>query len=235
MNKLSIITAFLGGVKNRYMQYNPNRALVEKFGIARKVKQLDGLELCYPTDFEDMKLLKQLLGGVDYKLKPKQFDDEGNMSFGIKEYIEIPGLEYNRDIGILGFEIDVSFKRKGKRVKLRKIKQGKYPKKQAVTKEEIIEFLKKNLKLEVCVLTVPLKLNFFYSQDLLNKLRPKIDGVIIRRGHYGATYLPQVWEDLKNKEEFLSSLCQKAGLPAEDWQKSGLEVMTYQAEVIKSC
>jgi len=93
----------------------------------------------------------------------------------------------------------------------------------------------KNVKLEVSVLTVPLKLNFFDSQDLLNKLRPKIDGVIIRRGHYGATYLPQVWEDLKNKEEFLSSLCQKAGLPAEDWQKSGLEVMTYQAEVIKSC
>ena len=61
MNKLSIITAFLGGVKNRYMQYNPNRALVEKFEIAGKVKQLDGLELCYPTDFEDMKLLKQLL------------------------------------------------------------------------------------------------------------------------------------------------------------------------------
>lgn len=62
MNKLSIITAFLGGVKNRYMQYNKNRNLLEKFEIARQVKQLDGLELCYPADFEDMKLLKQLLG-----------------------------------------------------------------------------------------------------------------------------------------------------------------------------
>ena len=61
MNKLSIITAFLGGVKNRYMQYNKNRSLLEKFEIARQVKQLDGLELCYPADFEDVGLLKQLL------------------------------------------------------------------------------------------------------------------------------------------------------------------------------
>jgi AmmeMemoRadiSam system protein A len=89
-----------------------------------------------------------------------------------------------------------------------------------------------NVKLEVSILSIPSKLYFSDSQDLLNKLRPEIDGVIIRRGDYGATYLPQVWEDLKNKEEFLSSLCQKAGLPADDWQKSGMEIKVYQAEVI---
>lgn len=89
-----------------------------------------------------------------------------------------------------------------------------------------------NVKFEVSVLSVPLKLYFSDFQDLLNKLRPEIDGVIIRRGHYSATYLPQVWEDLKNKEEFLSSLCQKADLPADDWQKPGMEVKVYQVEVI---
>ena len=97
---------------------------------------------------EIITLLKRFFAAIDNKISKKQIT-ENHFSLGIKEYIEIPGLEYNRDIGILGFEIDVSFKRKGKRVKLRKIKQGKYPKKQAVTKEEIIEFLKKNLKLEV--------------------------------------------------------------------------------------
>lgn len=61
MNKHSIITAFLGGVKNRYMQYNKNLTITEKFEIVRNVQGLDGLELCYPADFEDMKLLKQLL------------------------------------------------------------------------------------------------------------------------------------------------------------------------------
>ncbi len=97
---------------------------------------------------EIITLLKRFFAAIDNKISKKQVA-ENHFSLGIKEYIEIPGLEYNRDIGILGFEIDVSFARKGKRVKLRKIKRGKYPKRQAVTKEEIIEFLKKNLKLEV--------------------------------------------------------------------------------------
>ncbi len=97
---------------------------------------------------EIIALLKRFFAAVDNRLSQKQIT-ENHFSFGIKEYIEIPGLEYNREIGILGFEADVSFKRKGKRVKERKIKKGKYPKRQAVTKEEITEFLKKNLKLEV--------------------------------------------------------------------------------------
>lgn len=97
---------------------------------------------------EIITLLKRFFAAVDNKLSRKKIVNN-HFSFGIKEYIEIPGLEYNREIGILGFEADVSFKRKGKRVKLKKIKQGKYPKRQEVTKEEIIDFLKKNLKLEV--------------------------------------------------------------------------------------
>lgn len=64
MNKLAIITAFLGGVKNRYMQYNENRDLQSKLKLASKVERLDGLELCYPADFEDVHLLKKLM--MDY-------------------------------------------------------------------------------------------------------------------------------------------------------------------------
>jgi xylose isomerase len=60
-NKLAVITAFLGGVKNRYMQYQPDRTIEEKIGLARKIKGLDGLELCYPGDFEDPSLLKRLI------------------------------------------------------------------------------------------------------------------------------------------------------------------------------
>lgn len=97
---------------------------------------------------EIISLLKRFFAAVDNRISKNKIM-ENHFSFGIKEYIEIPGLEYNRDIGILGFEIDVSFKRKGKRVKLRKIKKGKYPKRQAVTKEEIVEFLNKNFRLEV--------------------------------------------------------------------------------------
>lgn len=97
---------------------------------------------------EIMSLLKRFFAAVSNEIKEKKIE-ENHFSFGVHEYIEIPGLEYDRDIGILGFEATVVFKRKGKRVKVKKIKQGKYPQKQQVSKQEIIDFLIKELNLEV--------------------------------------------------------------------------------------
>ncbi|MFB3817240.1 MAG: sugar phosphate isomerase/epimerase family protein [Candidatus Methylomirabilales bacterium] len=61
MNKLAIITGFLGETRNRYMQYQGNRSLAEKFEAAARIKGVDGLELCYPADFEKPDELKELL------------------------------------------------------------------------------------------------------------------------------------------------------------------------------
>jgi hypothetical protein len=61
MNRLAVITAFLGGVKNRYIPYKPDRTLEEKFASAAQIERLDGLELWYPSDFGDVELLKSLL------------------------------------------------------------------------------------------------------------------------------------------------------------------------------
>ena len=61
MNKLAVITAFLAGVKNRYMQYKPDEALRSKLETASRIEGLDGLELCYPADFENVGELKSLL------------------------------------------------------------------------------------------------------------------------------------------------------------------------------
>lgn len=86
-------------------------------------------------------LLKRLLGAMDNEIKKKQISDN-HFSFGIKEYIEIPGIEYQRDIGIRGFNVTVVFIRAGTRVKLKKIKRGKVPKKQFISKEEIVDYMK---------------------------------------------------------------------------------------------
>ena len=66
MNKLAVITAFLGGVKNRYITYKPERTVREKFALAAQIEGLDGLELCYPADFADVGLLKSLLSDSGY-------------------------------------------------------------------------------------------------------------------------------------------------------------------------
>lgn len=90
-----------------------------------------------------VEFLKRMLVAIDNKLKKKQIS-ENNFSFGIKEYIEIPGVEYQRDLGIRGLDVTAVFKRKGKRTGIKKIRQGKIPKKQKISKEEIIKFMEEN-------------------------------------------------------------------------------------------
>ncbi|MDP3881632.1 MAG: 50S ribosomal protein L5 [Nanoarchaeota archaeon] len=90
-------------------------------------------------------LLKRLLGAMDNALRKKQIS-ENHFSFGLEEYIEIPGIEYQRDIGIRGLNVTIVFARKGLRVGVKKIKSGKVPKKQRVSKEEIITYMEENFK-----------------------------------------------------------------------------------------
>jgi xylose isomerase len=61
MNKLAIISAFLGGVKNRYIQYQPNRGIIDIIKAASSIEGIDGLELCYPSDFENIPELKRAM------------------------------------------------------------------------------------------------------------------------------------------------------------------------------
>jgi AmmeMemoRadiSam system protein A len=88
------------------------------------------------------------------------------------------------------------------------------------------------LDIEISALTVPEKFLFSSPSEIVEKLKPGRDGVIIRRGRHSATYLPQVWDEFENIEQFLSALCLKAGLPADDWRKPGMEIETYQVEII---
>ncbi len=90
-------------------------------------------------------VLKKMLIAVENNLRKKQIS-ENNFSFGVKEYIEVPGMEYHREVGIMGFDVTVVFKRTGRRVRLKKIKTGKIPKRQVITKQEIIKFMEENFQ-----------------------------------------------------------------------------------------
>ena len=97
---------------------------------------------------EAIKILNQLLGAIDNRIKKRQIAKNG-FSFGIHEYIEIPGVEYKREIGIRGLNVTASFIRAGVRVKRKKIKAGRMPQRQYVKPAEIIEFMKENFKTEI--------------------------------------------------------------------------------------
>lgn len=89
------------------------------------------------------------------------------------------------------------------------------------------------VKIEISILTDPKPLDYSDSSDLLDKLTVNQDGVIIKKGYHQATFLPQVWEQLPNKKEFLTHLCLKAGLDGDQWEKEKLEILTYQVQAFE--
>ncbi len=86
------------------------------------------------------------------------------------------------------------------------------------------------LEIEISVLTEPQPLEFASPEELLRILDETRPGVLIQRGVHRATFLPQVWERLPDAATFLAHLCLKAGLPADDYLRPGLQVFTYQVE-----
>ncbi|MFH7860469.1 MAG: 50S ribosomal protein L5 [Candidatus Aenigmatarchaeota archaeon] len=98
---------------------------------------------------EALEFLKKALEAVDKKLEASKFDEEGNFSFGIKEYIEIPGVKYSHEIGMLGLDVCVTLERPGFRIKRRRIQKRKIPKEHRITREEAMEWVKKNFGVEI--------------------------------------------------------------------------------------
>lgn len=98
---------------------------------------------------EAMEFLKKVLQALENRLKDSQFDSSGNFSFGIHEYINIPGIKYDPDVGILGMDVAVTLERPGFRVRKRRLRPGKIGKSHLIKKEEAIEWARKNLGVEV--------------------------------------------------------------------------------------
>ena len=90
---------------------------------------------------EAEEMLKKVFSGVDNMIKLKQIND-GNFSIGVKEYIDLPGVNYDPDIGVLGFDCTVTLERPGYRVKRRRLRKAKIGKKHLITKEETVEWIK---------------------------------------------------------------------------------------------
>jgi AmmeMemoRadiSam system protein A len=86
------------------------------------------------------------------------------------------------------------------------------------------------VSIDVSILSEPVPLVYSDADDLLAKLRPAVDGVIIRKGAASATFLPQVWEQLPAPQDFLGHLCLKAGLSSKAWRGGDLEVLTYRVQ-----
>ncbi len=95
------------------------------------------------------KFLKWVLDSKGKKFKASSIDQNGNFSIGFPEYLDLNGMKYDADIGIMGFEVMVTFKRPGFRIKTRKYLRTKVPQRHRVHKDEVVEFMKANLGVSV--------------------------------------------------------------------------------------
>ena len=124
--------------------------------FAKKRIQEWGLRLGLPIgckltlrNKEALELLKRLLEAKDNTLSTSNMDNEGNISFGIREYIDVPGVKYDPDIGIMGFQVCITLKRKGFRVKNRAIKRAIIPKKHRISQQDSIDFMKNTFNMKI--------------------------------------------------------------------------------------
>jgi len=92
-----------------------------------------------------LRLVLQAVG----KLKVSQFDENGNLNIGIKEYIDLPGVKYSHEIGMLGFDVAVTLERPGFRIKRRKRMRRKIPSKVKIKKDEAIKWFKEKFGVSI--------------------------------------------------------------------------------------
>ena len=86
------------------------------------------------------------------------------------------------------------------------------------------------IQLEVSRLTAPRLLEYSSAEDLLVKLHPHVDGVILKDGYRRSTFLPQVWKQIPDPADFLDHLCSKMGARKNLWRDTKLQVFVYQVE-----
>lgn len=94
-------------------------------------------------------VLSRILEAKENKLKQSYFDENGNLSFGLSEYIDIPGVKYDTKIGMMGLQICVTFEKPGFRIKKRKLQKKKIPHKHLIKKEDTINYMKDNFKVQI--------------------------------------------------------------------------------------
>ncbi len=97
---------------------------------------------------EKISMLKDLLAAIKNKLKKSQFSGR-TITFGIPEYIEIPGAKYNPEIGIIGLQASVTLERPGYSITKRSLRKAKVGNMSRITTEETINFMKKKYNIEV--------------------------------------------------------------------------------------
>ena len=136
--KVSRASNLLEGLTGQKSVRTPARRTNRDLGIRKG--DLIGCKVTLRKDLAE-DFLRKALDAVDGTVRSKWFDDEGNFSFGIEEHINIPGVQYDPQIGIFGMDVCVTIERKGYRIKRRKLRKRKLPRHHRVSKVAAMRFV----------------------------------------------------------------------------------------------
>ena len=138
-DKLDKAKKILQTLTNRTPVLTTARQRVQTFGI-RKGDQI-GVKVTLRRKTAE-EFLAKAFDTIDFKISKKAFDKFGNFSFGIKQYIDFPGIRYDPSVGLVGFDVCVTVMKPGYRVVLRKRKRSSIPNSQRGTIEESMALIK---------------------------------------------------------------------------------------------
>ena len=139
-DKLEKAYSLLEKVTGRKPIKTSSKKRIPKFNVRPGIQL--GVKVTLRKGFKE--LLKNLLLAKDYTLNKSCFDNNGNLSFGIDEYVHIPGLKYDPKIPLFGFNVSLTIERPGYRIKRRRLNKVRIPKKHGVSQEEAIKFMEKD-------------------------------------------------------------------------------------------
>ncbi len=111
---------------------------IREFGVKRG-ENIAAMVTLRGRDAEEF--LRRVFEGVGWRVKASSFDDYGNFSIGIREYLVLPGAKYDAEIGIFGMDVSVAMERKGYRVMRRRRARSSIPRRHRVSREEAMIFI----------------------------------------------------------------------------------------------
>lgn len=144
-NKLEKAVVLLNRITGKKPVITSSNKRIPKFNVRPGISL--GTKVTLRKDYEE--LIKKLLLTKEYTLKKSSFDNYGNISFGIDEYVHVPGMKYDPKIPMFGFNVTISLSRAGYRIKKRRIGKARIPRRHFINQEEAIDFMKKKYEVNV--------------------------------------------------------------------------------------
>ena len=143
----------LDNAKKLLEEITNSKALITKARKRNPVFKLrKGLEIGVKTTIRKKKaieFMKKAFIAVKNTISARNFDNKGNFAFGIREYIDFPGVKYNPEIGMFGFDVCVTLERPGYSISQRKIATSTIGKHHRITKDEAMDFVKEGFKISI--------------------------------------------------------------------------------------